>query len=206
MFNGRFADCLRGLTTLKLFGRADAETFGIVVASDELRRRTLRVLRITFLSSAVLEFFAALGVAGIALYVGLTFIDFLHLRSTPLTLELGLFLLLIAPEIYNPLRLLAAHYHDQASAKVAIGEIEAQLGHMPTDVVLLAPDAPSRRTGALGLTMSNFTLRTPDQARLILDQVQFTIAPSNTVAIVGQSGIGKLTLLEAIARLRIYDG
>ena len=127
MLNGRFADRLRGLTTLKLFGQAEAETAGIVAASDELRQRTLRVLRIAFLSSAVLEFFAALGVAGIALYVGLTFIDFLHLRTTPLSLELGLFLLLMAPEVYNPLRLLASHYHDRASAKAAIAEIETQL-------------------------------------------------------------------------------
>jgi ATP-binding cassette subfamily C protein CydD len=119
---------LRGLTTLKLFGRAEAETAGIAAASDELRRRTLRVLRIAFLSSAVLEFFAALGVAGVALYVGLTFIDFLQLRASPLTLELGMFLLLMAPEVYNPLRQLAAHYHDRAAAKAAIGEIEAQLG------------------------------------------------------------------------------
>ena len=132
LLGGRFADRLRGLLTLKLFGRAEAETAGIVAASDELRRRTLRVLRIAFLSSAVLEFFAALGVAGVALYVGLTFIDYLQFRSTPLSLELGLFLLLMAPEVYSPLRLLAAHYHDRAAAKAGVAEIEAQLGVLPS--------------------------------------------------------------------------
>src|SRR5690606_38189643 len=76
--SGRFADRLRGLLTLKLFGRAETETQGVGLASEALRKRTLRVLRIAFLSSAVLEFFAALGVAGIALYVGLTFIDYLQ--------------------------------------------------------------------------------------------------------------------------------
>lgn len=206
LLNGRFADRLRGLTTLKLFGQAEAEIAGIVAASDELRHRTLRVLRIAFLSSAVLEFFAALGVAGIALYVGLTFIDFLHLRSTPLTLELGLFLLLMAPEVYNPLRLLAAHYHDRAAAKAAIGEIETQLGHMPTDLVSLAPAAPSGSAGALGLTLSNFTLRTPDHARVILNNASLNIAAGDTVAIVGQSGIGKSSLLETIVRLRTHEG
>ncbi|MGV8833474.1 MAG: thiol reductant ABC exporter subunit CydD [Devosia sp.] len=206
LLSGRFADRLRGLTTLKLFGRAEAETAGIVAASDELRRRTLRVLRIAFLSSAVLEFFAALGVAGIALYVGLTFIDFLHLRSTPLTLELGLFLLLMAPEVYNPLRLLAAHYHDRASAKSAIGEIEAQLGSLPTSIVSLSAAAPNLRAGALGLTLNSVTLRTPDQARVILEGASLTITPGDNIAIVGQSGIGKSTLLEAIARLRNYEG
>jgi len=206
LLNGRFADRLRGLTTLKLFGRAAAETDGIVAASDELRRRTLRVLRIAFLSSAVLEFFAALGVAGIALYVGLTFIDFLHLRSTPLTLELGLFLLLMAPEVYNPLRLLAAHYHDRAAAKAAIGEIEAQLGSMPQSVASLALPQPEIGAGALGLKLRELTLRTPSQTRVILQDAALTIAPGEHIAVVGPSGIGKSTLLEALARLRPHAG
>ena len=206
LLNGRFADRLRGLTTLKLFGRAEAETAGIVAASDELRHRTLRVLRIAFLSSAVLEFFAALGVAGIALYVGLTFIDFLHLRSTPLTLELGLFLLLMAPEVYNPLRLLAAHYHDRASAKSAIGEIQAQLGALPAEIVPLGHAEPSASPDAMALRLDKLTLRTPDNARVILHETGLNIKAGEHVAIVGQSGIGKSSLLEAIARLRPHGG
>lgn len=206
LLSGRFADRLRGMMTLKLFGRAQAETDGIVAASDELRRHNLRVLRIAFLSSAVLEFFAALGVAGVALYIGLTFIDYLHLRSTTMTLELGLFLLLMAPEIYNPLRLLAAHYHDRASAKAAIGEIEAQLGALPRTTATLedAPTLPSE--GALGVTIKALTLRTPDAARVILSDSTLTVPPGEHVAILGPSGIGKSTLLEAIARLRTYEG
>lgn len=212
LLSGRFADRLRGLLTLKLFGRAEAETQGIVVASDELRRRTLRVLRIAFLSSAVLEFFAALGVAGVALYVGLTFIDYLQLRATPLSLELGLFLLLMAPEVYNPLRLLAAHYHDRAAARSAIGEIEALLG----DSFMDSPPTPSATgtedtvsatgSGALGLALAGLTLRTPDGGRIILDGADLSVAPGEHIAILGPSGIGKSTLLEAIARLRFHEG
>lgn len=206
LLTGRFADRLRGLVTLKLFGRAEAETAGIVAASDELRRRTLRVLRIAFLSSAVLEFFAALGVAGVALYIGLTFIDYLHLRSSPMTLELGLFLLLMAPEVYNPLRLLAAHYHDRASAKAAIGEIEAQLGDLPDQAPVLADAPVIRNADAIGIVIDKLTLRTPDSARVILADSNLTVAPGEHVAILGPSGIGKSTLLEAIARLRRYKG
>ncbi|HUH78092.1 MAG TPA: ABC transporter transmembrane domain-containing protein, partial [Devosia sp.] len=206
LLNGRFADRLRGLLTLKLFGQADAETRGIVAASDELRRRTLRVLRIAFLSSAVLEFFAALGVAGVALYIGLTFIDFLHLRSTPLTLQTGMFLLLMAPEVYNPLRLLASHYHDRAAAKAAIGEIEAQLGEMPADIAPLQ-DAPLGGHGqAMGLQLAGVTLRTPDSNRIILDRAVLTVMPGEHVAVIGPSGTGKSTLLEAVARLRQAEG
>jgi ATP-binding cassette, subfamily C, bacterial CydD len=206
LLSGRFADRLRGLLTLKLFGRAEAETAGIVAASDELRRRTLRVLRIAFLSSAVLEFFAALGVAGAALYVGLTFIDYLHLRSTPMSLELGLFLLLMAPEVYNPLRLLAAHYHDRAAAKAAIGEIETQLGALPLAAANVADAPPATATHALGLVLTNLTLRTPDHARVLLAKADLTVAPGEHVAILGPSGIGKSTLLEAVARLRQHEG
>lgn len=220
LLNGRFADRLRGLLTLKLLGRAEAETAGIVAASDELRRRTLRVLRIAFLSSAVLEFFAALGVAGVALYVGLTFIDYLHLRTSPLTLELGLFLLLMAPEVYNPLRLLAAHYHDRAAAKAAIGEIEAQLGALPSSPSLRGersthlgrvrgPSLDAVRAegrGALGLALAALTLRTPDQARVLLADANLVISPGDHVAILGPSGSGKSTLLEAISRLRPHEG
>jgi ATP-binding cassette subfamily C protein CydD len=231
LLSGRFADRLRGLLTLKLFGRAAAETSGIVAASDELRRRTLRVLRIAFLSSAVLEFFAALGVAGVALYVGLTFIDYLHLRSTPMSLELGLFLLLMAPEVYNPLRLLAAHYHDRAAAKAAIGEIESRLASplplgersaagrvrgpsadpsqekAPSPAGFAVDRSPKGRgEGPLTLNLANLTLRTPDSARVILADTDLSVAPGEHVAIMGASGIGKSTLLEAIARLRAHEG
>ncbi|WP_200946469.1 thiol reductant ABC exporter subunit CydD [Devosia sp. Root685] len=203
--SGRFADRLRGLLTLKLFGREAAEVHGIVSASETLRRRTLKVLAIAFLSSAVLEFFAALGVAGVALYLGLTFIDFLHLRSSPLTLELALFLLLMAPEVYNPLRLLAAHYHDRASAKAALVEIERQLGELPAEPTPLADIAPQSGK-AIALDLSGLTLRTPDRQRVVLADSALKIAAGQHVAILGPSGQGKSTLLEAIAGLRAAEG
>ncbi|MBJ3785101.1 thiol reductant ABC exporter subunit CydD [Devosia sp. MSA67] len=203
--SGRFADRLRGLLTLKLFGREAAETAGIVEASEALRLRTLKVLRIAFLSSAVLEFFAALGVAGIALYVGLTFIDYLHLRASPLTLQLGLFLLLMAPEIYNPLRLLAAHYHDRATAKAGLEEIERQLGALPAEPVAHADIAP-RPGPAVSVNLAGLTLRTPDQQRAVLLDAALAIPAGQHVALVGPSGSGKSTLLEALAGLRTAEG
>jgi len=203
--SGRFADRLRGLLTLKLFGREAAETAGIVEASEALRQRTLKVLRIAFLSSAVLEFFAALGVAGIALYVGLTFIDYLHLRTSPLTLELGMFLLLMAPEVYNPLRLFASHYHDRATARSAMEEIEQHLGVLATEPAALRDIAP-RPGAAIALRLTGVTLRTPDRMASVAVDLRLNVSAGQTIALLGPSGSGKSTLLEAIVGLRDHSG
>lgn len=203
---GRFADRLRGLTTLKLFGEDGRETARVREASEELRVRTMRVMRIALLSSAVLEFFAALGVAGVALYVGLTFLDLVSLRGTELTLAAGMFCLLMAPEVYNPLRLLAAHYHDRASARAAAAEIEARLGVLPEEpAVTPVPPARSAGTGALAVALGQVSVSTPD-GRVLLEGADLTIAPGDRIAILGASGIGKSTLLEAIAGLRPFGG
>ncbi|GGF25183.1 thiol reductant ABC exporter subunit CydD [Youhaiella tibetensis] len=204
---GRFADRLRGLVTLKLFGREDAEVAGARAASEELRVRTMRVMRIAFLSSAVLEFFAALGVAGVALYIGLTFLDLVTLRGTELTLQAGLFCLLLAPEVYQPLRLMAAHYHDRAAAKAAAAEIANQAEGFPdaTPLVALYHNPPLRHEGAAKLAIEGLTVKTP-QGRTVIEGLALDVAPGTRIAILGESGIGKSTLLEAIGRLRAATG
>lgn len=206
---GYFADRLRGLTTLKLFNREIVETEGVTAASEELRHRTMRVMRIAFLSSAVLEFFAALGVAGVALYVGLTFLDLVSLRGTVLTLEAGLFCLLMAPEVYQPLRLLAANYHDRANAMAALAEIAAQTGELPSSSALAegtkraAP--PVTEGGPAVLRLTDVAVSTPG-GRTVIGGVDLDFRAGDRVAILGPSGGGKSTLLEAIAGLRGYEG
>jgi len=203
---GRFADRLRGLTTLKLFGEDERETARIREASEELRVRTMRVMRIAFLSSAVLEFFAALGVAGVALYVGLTFLDLVSLRGTELTFAAGMFCLLMAPEVYNPLRLLAAHYHDRAAARAAVAEMEGRLGSLPEGIETPpAPAALLTGSAALAVALRDVSAATPDE-RPLLEGADLVVEPGDRVAILGASGIGKSTLLEAIAGLRPFGG
>ncbi|MEZ0469799.1 thiol reductant ABC exporter subunit CydD [Luteimonas salinilitoris] len=121
---GHFADRLRGLGLIRVYGRGEDELAGIHDAAEALRARSLKVLQIAFLSSTVLEFFASVSVAVIALYLGLSYLGMIDLRAEPLTLGIGLFCLLLAPEFYAPMRRLAAHYHDRAGALAALEEIE----------------------------------------------------------------------------------
>ncbi|MGB3436987.1 MAG: thiol reductant ABC exporter subunit CydD [Achromobacter sp.] len=225
--SGFFADRLRGLSTLKLYGRAEAEAASVVAASDALRQRTMSVLRIAFLSSAVLEFFAALGVAGVAVYIGLTYLGFLDLRWSPLTLQAGLFCLLMAPEVYAPLRQFAAHYHDRAAALAAVTQISVLFDGLPqegdtssavaSDDGASGPGASGRDGAARGpvperggagaaLAIAGLSLDAPGRSRMVLSDAVLTLAPGEHAALMGPSGIGKSTLVEAIARLRPFQG
>ena len=216
---GFFSDRLRGAATLKLFGREQAETETVAAAADGLRVRTLAVLRIAFLSSAVLEFFAALGVAGMAVYFGLSFLGFLDLRASPLTLHIGLFCLMMAPEAYAPLRQFAAHYHDRATARAAVGELNRIFEGLPTDLsgtvgslsrepfrrLAQPPVKPGARPG-MAVTIKGLTVHAPGRAQAVIDAMDLNLLAGERLAVMGPSGSGKTTLLDALARLRPAGG
>lgn len=215
--SAHFADRLRGLLMLKLFGQAETATAAVYDASEALRKRTNTVLRIAFLSSAVLEFFAALGVAGVALYVGLTFLGFVPFHPE-LTLTGGFFALIMAPEVYNPLRQLAAHYHDRAAARSALKEIERLFAGLDPQARATPPESPisdagerqaaqpgSSRHDAVALEISNLTIHT-ETGRAIVEDLALSLTPGRHLALMGQSGAGKSTLARAIARLIDHRG
>lgn len=210
--SGFFADRLRGLSTLKLYGRAEAEAASVVAASDALRQRTMSVLRIAFLSSAVLEFFAALGVAGVAVYIGLTYLGFLDVRWSPLTLQAGLFCLLMAPEVYAPLRQFAAHYHDRATALAAVTQIAVLFDGLPQDDAAEPTSAgrgtvvPQASEAGAPVEVTGLCVTAPGRGQRVLVDAALRLAPGEHVALMGPSGIGKSTLIEAVARLRPFDG
>ncbi|MDL5366374.1 ATP-binding cassette domain-containing protein [Xanthomonas sp. NCPPB 2654] len=145
---GHFADRLKGLGLLRLYGRGEDELRGIAAAAEGVRERTLKVLRIAFLSSTVLEFFASVSVAMVAMYLGLSYLGMIALHAAVPTLGVGVFCLLLAPEFYAPLRRLAAHYHDRANALAAAAEVERLLGELPDAAASLAPFVSSPSVAA----------------------------------------------------------
>ncbi|QSQ44196.1 thiol reductant ABC exporter subunit CydD [Xanthomonas translucens pv. translucens] len=148
---GHFADRLKGLGLLRLYGRGEDELRGIAAAAEGVRERTLKVLRIAFLSSTVLEFFASVSVAMVAMYLGLSYLGMIALHAALPTLGVGVFCLLLAPEFYAPLRRLAAHYHDRANALAAAAEVERLLGELPDAAASLVPSVPAPAVAAPAL-------------------------------------------------------
>ncbi|WP_425612377.1 ABC transporter ATP-binding protein/permease [Xanthomonas translucens] len=159
---GHFADRLKGLGLLRLYGRGEDELRGIAAAAEGVRERTLNVLRIAFLSSTVLEFFASVSVAMVAMYLGLSYLGMIALHAAVPTLGVGVFCLLLAPEFYAPLRRLAAHYHDRANALAAAAEVERLLGALPDSA--LAPSVSSPAVAAPALASLAPPLSVPPAA------------------------------------------
>ncbi|WP_372486809.1 thiol reductant ABC exporter subunit CydD [Stenotrophomonas sp. WHRI 8082] len=203
--SGHFADRIKGLGLLRLYGRGQAELDGVAAAAEGVRERTMKVLRIAFLSSTVLEFFASVSVAMVALYLGLSYLGMMSLHAQVPTLGAGLFCLLLAPEFYAPLRRLAAHYHDRANALAAAAEIERLLGGLPAAAT--APAAPRATVVATEplqlhappLRARALVLRPLGAAHDVVRDISFQLEQNQRLALVGPSGSGKSTLLEALA-------
>lgn len=192
---GRFNDRLQSLALLNAFNAAPREREGLAAASEDFRQRTMKVLRLAFLSSAILEFFAALSVAAIAVYVGFSLLGELPFDAgETVSLREGLFVLVLAPEFYMPLRRLSAAYHDRADAEAAAGTLQPML-----QTVKSGPSngrlAPFERCPSIELRGVSCVY---EIGRKGLNPISLSIPAGKLSVLWGPSGSGKSTLLKIL--------
>ena len=203
--SGQFLDRLRGMATLRLYRRSQAEQQNIARASEEFRERTMEVLRMAFLSSAVLEFFASVAIAILAVYFGFSYLEHLDFGNygSKVTLFTGLFALLLAPDFYLPLRELGAHYHAKAQAIGAADAIESFLNQS----LLPLPGGEQRLPEAVALTIeaNELVVLSPEGVPLV-GPLSFTLAAGQKNLLIGQTGSGKSSLLAALLGFLPYRG
>jgi thiol reductant ABC exporter CydD subunit len=185
-----FLDVVRGLPTLRAFNRGPAQAERIAEVSEEYRRATMGTLRIAFLSGAVLELAATLGIALVAVVVGV------RLAEGHIGFEPALTVLVLTPELYLPLRNLAAQWHASADG-AAVAERLLDLA----DAAPVAPGSSPAPSPALApIRFERVSFRYPTREIDVVRDVDLELRPGEAVALVGRTGGGKTTLLSLLLR------
>ncbi|WP_304437564.1 ABC transporter ATP-binding protein/permease [Frigoribacterium sp. RIT-PI-h] len=200
-----FADAVGGASTLKAFGRERRQVERIGRLTDDYRVETVKVLRVSFLSGFVLELAASLSVALVAVSIGIRLVE------GSMGLTAGLFVLLLTPEAYLPLRQVGAHYHAAADGVAAAEDVFELLDDEPGDVAP-RPTGPTGPTGATAvadraqpraeadaLVVDRVSVSRGGAARLA--ETSFVAETGRVTAVVGPSGAGTSTLLDAVPGL-----
>jgi len=208
--SGMLLDRIKGLETLRVFGALERTKSDIREAGERFRLGTMKVLKVAFLSSTVLELFSALGIAFSAVFVGFSLLGDIQVGvwNTPLGYAEGLFILLLAPEFFAPLRAFSAAYHERAAGLAARQKLSDLLQSIGPAAAVSERVLPKRES-------TGSTIRAPRisfdgvsislDGRQILSKVDLELAPGETLLITGPSGSGKTTLLDCVLGFRTPD-
>ena len=202
--SSRFLDWVRGMPTLQHLQATAQAQDDVDRSASQYRDSTMKVLRLAFLSGAVLELFSSLAIALVALYLGLGLLGVLPWAKgvIPVPYAGALFILLLAPEFYAPLRQLGSDYHAKAEAEGAIEELlpllEQHTWQHPGQQALQLSAAPA-------LTFSNLSI-TAHNKRLRLPSIDLQVAAAERIGLHGESGSGKSSLLLALLGFLPYSG
>jgi ATP-binding cassette subfamily C protein CydD len=185
----RFLDRVRGIATIVLAGRAEDEAQSLAIAADDLRHRTMRVLRVVFLSSAMLDCAMAAALITLAL-------RYRHILLTgagsPAT---ALFILLLVPEFFAPLRGFAAAYQDRMHAT---GAAEALIGLPATPKPAAAPVIRTVEASGVAISFQNVSFTWDSSRGPALDGLSFVLPAGEMLVLSGPSGAGKSTVIELL--------
>jgi ATP-binding cassette, subfamily C, bacterial CydCD len=189
--SAHFLDSLQGLTTLKLFGQSKAQTQNIAKISDQFRDTTLKVLQATFLSAFALELLATISTAMIAVEVGL------RLLYGQMQFQEALFLLILAPEFYLPLRMLGLRFHAGMSGTTAAQRI-FQILDTPVMSNRLVIGRQQFVKQISSIEFENVSFTYPSETKSVLQDINLTIERGQQIALVGKTGAGKSTLISLL--------
>jgi thiol reductant ABC exporter CydD subunit len=189
-----FADVVRGLPTLRAFNRSHAQAEQISVVSDRYREATMGSLRVAFLSGTVLELAATIGVALVAVTVGVRLVE------GGIGFRAGLIVLVLAPELYLPIRNVAAQFHASADGAAVAGRL-LDLVEAPPAVAVPCRRREVPDLGTTTIRLERVSFSYPGRGRPALDEVDLDLEPGESVALVGPSGAGKSTIASLLIRL-----
>ena len=193
--SGRFTDRVRGLPTLVLFNRAEDEARGLAVAAEELRSRTMKVLRVAFLSSGILELLSAFALAYLAWRHGALLGDD---HPNPVA---ALWCILLVPAFFQPLRTFSGAYHEAQAARGAAAALAPLLTPTAITTGLALEEVPPR----VAVVFTNVLLRPSAERAPALAGLTFSAAAGETILLAGASGAGKSSVLSLLLGFRRAD-
>ncbi|WGW13338.1 thiol reductant ABC exporter subunit CydD [Saxibacter everestensis] len=193
--SSHLVELARGLPVLVGLGRAAEQTTALRRVADDYRHRTMGTLRVAFLSSLALELISTISVAVVAVFIGV------RLVHGDMPLEVGLLALILAPECFLPFREVGAAHHAAEDGVEAYRRVQNLLD-TPTSTSAVAATTPDAASpGTAGLVVQGLTVRYPDRKHPAVDNLSFRLRSGQMLALTGESGAGKSTVLAAIAGL-----